>query len=260
MQGFWRTVDNAIDQSNILLEVVDARIPDMTRNKSVENRIQRKMKMFILVLNKADLITEQMKEDYLKKTRSRTVVFVSSKKGKGIMELKKMIVNIARKKRQYGKIKIGVVGYPNTGKSSIINRLTGRASARTSPIPGMTRGVQWIAAEGNIVFLDTPGVMPFGEKDETERALMSVIDPEEMVNPEKAAMKIIELFLRDNKKALEKFYDVKVETDNIEEIFLQICRRKNFLLKGGNLDEARTALAIIRDWQKGNLLLNFMPK
>jgi len=65
------------------------------------------------------------------------------------------------------------------------------------------------------------------------------------------------LFLDNNKRSLEKFYDVKIETDDSFEILLEIGRKKNFLRKGGKVDEVRTALTIIRDWQRGNLLLNF---
>ena len=258
IQGFWRIIDNVIYQSDILLEVVDARMPDLTRNKNVENKIQRERKTFILVLNKSDLITKNMRTDFLKNSKSKEVVFVSCKKRMGITALKKVIFNLSRKKRYLDKTRVGVVGYPNTGKSSIINSLTGRSAAKTSPIAGLTRGIQWIRGEGNLMFLDTPGVMPLDEKDETEQALMSARDPNKLENPDLAAMKIIQLFLDNNRKGLEKFYGVKVETDDTLEILLEIGKKRNFLLKGGKIDEGRTALTIIRDWQRGNLLLNFM--
>jgi ribosome biogenesis GTPase A len=105
------------------------------------------------------------------------------------------------------------------------------------------------------MFLDTPGVIPLDEKDETEQALMSVIDPDKLENPDLAAMKIIQLFLDSNRNGLEKFYDVKAE-GNAEKILIEIGRKKHFLQKGGEVDETRTALAIIRDWQRGRLLLN----
>jgi len=258
MRDFWRIVDNVIYQSDVLLEVVDARMPDLTRNKKVENKIQRKRKTFILVLNKSDLITKKMRDDFLKNSKSKKVVFVSCKKGMDIIDLKKMIFNLSRKKRYLDRIRVGVVGYPNTGKSSVINALTGRSAAKTSPVAGLTRGVQWIKGKGNLMFLDTPGVIPLDEKDEAEQALMSVIDPNKLENPDLAAMKIIQLFLDNNRKSLEKFYGVKVETDDTLEILLEIGKKKNFLWKGGKIDEGRTALTIIRDWQRGNLLLNFM--
>jgi hypothetical protein len=257
MREFWRIVDSVIYESDVLLEIVDARMPNLTRNKKVENKIKRKRKTFILVLNKSDLITKRMKKIFLKKTKSKAVVFVSCKDWTGIRELKEMIFGMVRKKRPWGNIGVGVVGYPNTGKSSVINALTGRSAAKTSPIAGLTRGVQWIRGKGNIMFLDTPGVIPLDEKDESEQALMSVIDPNKLENPDLTAMKIIQLFLDNNKKSLEKFYDVKIDIDDTFEILLEIGKRKNFLWKGGKVDENRTALTIIRDWQRGNLLLNY---
>jgi hypothetical protein len=258
MRNFWRIVDNVIYKSDVLLEVVDARMPGLTRNKKVENKIQRKGKTFILVLNKSDLITDKMRNDFLENSKSKKAVFVSCKKGIGITALKRMIFNLSRKKRHSEKISVGVVGYPNTGKSSVINALTGRSSARTSSVAGLTRGIQWVKGGNNLMFLDTPGVIPPDEKDEAEQALMSVIDPNKLENPDLAAMKIIQLFLDNNRRGLEKFYGVKAETDDTLEILLEIGRKKNFLWKGGKIDEGRAALTIIRDWQRGNLLLNFM--
>ncbi len=255
MRDFWEVVDQVIYESDVLLEVVDARMPNLTRNKKVENKIQSKRKSFILVLNKADLITKEMKEKFLKKFKSKLAVFVSCKDRKGVHELREMISDLARKKQYRDNIGVGVVGYPNTGKSSVINALTGRSAAKISPIAGLTRGVQWIRGEGKLMFLDTPGVIPLYEKDEIDQALMAVIDPNKLKNPDLVAMKIIQLFLENNKKSLKKFYDVKIESDDTFEILLEIGKRKNFLWKGKKVDEVRTALTIIRDWQRGNLLL-----
>jgi hypothetical protein len=199
-----------------------------------------------------------MRIDILKNFKSEEVVFFSCKDRMGIFDLKRIISKIAEKRRYCHYVKVGVVGYPNTGKSSVINVLTGfKEVAKTSPVAGFTKGVQWIKGKGGIMFLDTPGVIPLNEKDETEQALMSVIEPSKLVNSELAAMRIIQLFLNQNKRSLEKFYDVKMDVDDTFEILLKIGKRKNFLRKGGKVDEARTALTIIRDWQRGNLLLNF---
>lgn len=257
MYYFWRMVDRVISDSDILLEVIDARMPDLTRNKRVENKIRRKRKFLVIVMNKSDLITRKMRIDILKKLKSRELAFVSCKSRMGIPTLREIIFDLAKRRRHWDYTKVGVIGYPNTGKSSVINALVGRSVVKTSPIPGLTRGVQWIRGEGEIMFSDTPGVIPFGEKDETEQALMAVIDPNKLANPDLAAMRIIQLFLDYNKRGLEKFYDVKIETDDVSEILLKIGKRKNFLMKGGRVDESRTALAMIRDWQRGNLLLNF---
>jgi hypothetical protein len=256
MRDFWKVVDKVINESDIVLEIIDARMPDLTRNRRIENKVRGKRKYLIVVINKSDLITKEMKKDISKKLKSARSVFISCKLRKGISNLKKMINELAKKRRYWKRIRIGVIGYPNTGKSTVINILAGRKVAKTSPIAGMTRGVQWIRGEGDILFLDTPGVIPLDEKDEVEQALMSVIDPNKIKDPILAAVKIIELFLENNKKGLEKFYKVEIDEEDTLEILLKIGKSKNFLKKGGKIDESRTALTIIRDWQRGKLLLS----
>ena len=256
--NFWRIMDKVIYDSDIILEVVDARMPNLTRNEKLENKIRRKRKFLIIVMNKSDLITGRMKMNFLRMFRPEEAIFVSCKDRVGIPTLKRIIFDLAKRIRYRDYVRVGVIGYPNTGKSSLINALVGfKEVARTSPIAGFTTGIQWVRGKGKIMFLDTPGVIPSDEKDETEQALMSVIDPNKLVNPDIAAMKIIQLFLNYNKKSLEKFYDVKIETDDVSEILLEIGKRKSFLMKGGKVDESRAALTIVRDWQRGNLLLNF---
>jgi ribosome biogenesis GTPase A len=248
-------VDEVIDESDILLEIVDARVPNLTRNRRVESKIWRKRKFLILVMNKSDLITRRMKMEILKKSKAREMIFVSCKKRTGISKLRGMISKLAKKKPHWRNVKVGVVGYPNTGKSTVINALVGRSVARTSSTAGMTRGVQWVKGKGKMMFLDTPGVIPPDEKDEAEKAIMSIIDPNKLVNSDIAAMRIIQLFLDNNKRNLERFYDVKIGNEDTFEILLKIGKRKNFIKKGGEVDEIRTALTIVRDWQNGKLLL-----
>jgi ribosome biogenesis GTPase A len=257
MHRFWRIVDKVIFESDILLEVVDARMPNLTRNKKAESMIRRKRKSLILVINKSDLITRSMRMSFSRNLDSKEAVFVSCKERTGIFALKEMIFRLAEKRRHSNYIKVGVIGYPNTGKSSVINVLSGfKEVAKTSPIAGFTTGVQWIRGKGELMFLDTPGVIPPDEKDETEQALMSIIDPDKLQNPDSAAMRIIQLFIDNNRSGLEKFYGVSAKAGDASEILLEIGRKKNFLVKGGQVDERRTAMAIIRDWQRGSLLLN----
>jgi len=258
IHNFWRIMDKVIYDSDIILEVVDARMPNLTRNENLEDNIRRKRKFLIIVMNKSDLITGRMKMNFLRMFRPKEAIFVSCKDRVGIPTLKGMILDLSKRIRYRDYIRVGVIGYPNTGKSSLINALVGfKEVARTSPIAGFTTGIQWVKGKGKIMFLDTPGVIPSDEKDEAEQALMTIIDPNKLVNPDLAAMKIIQLFLDYNKSSLEKFYDVKIETDDVSEILLKIGKRKNFLMRGGKVDETRIALTIIRDWQRGNLLLNF---
>jgi ribosome biogenesis GTPase A len=253
----WRIVDRVIDESDILLEVIDARMPNLTRNRKVEGKIRRKRKFLILVMNKSDLITWRMRTAILQEYGTKEAILISCKDRRGIVLLRKLISDMARRVRHKGYIGVGVIGYPNTGKSSVINVLVGfKTVAKTSPIAGFTKNIQWVKGRSNIMFLDTPGVIPFGESDEAEQALISAKDPNKLENPDFAAMRIIKLFLDNDKTILEKFYDFKVESNDSNQILLQIGKRRNLLRKGGGVDETRTAMMVIRDWQNGRLLLN----
>src|SRR3990172_5762125 len=130
MDYFWRVVDRVINESDILLEVIDARMPNLTRNKRVEDRIRGKKKFLIIVENKSDLVTRKMRMDILRKSKSKRLVFVSSKDRIGISDLEEMISELDKKKQHWGFTKVGVIGYPNTGKSSIINALVGRSAVK----------------------------------------------------------------------------------------------------------------------------------
>ncbi len=154
-----------IRKADILLEVVDARFPDETRNSEVERDIARSKKPFIIVLNKCDLVSKET----IEKTKSRLsqiapTVFVSCKKRFGATMLRHKILETAGIKGR--DILVGSLGYPNTGKSSVINSVSGKHKAGTSPISGHTKGVQLVSAGSRIMFMDTPGVIPFGENDE----------------------------------------------------------------------------------------------
>ena len=154
MASYQMMVKDVIRKADIRLEVIDARFPDETRNSEVERDVTRSKKPFIIVLNKCDLVSK----DILEKTKSRLskiapTVFVSSKTRFGTTMLRHQILVTAGIKGR--DILVGSLGYPNTGKSSVINGVAGRHKASTSPISGHTKGVQLINAGSRILFLDT---------------------------------------------------------------------------------------------------------
>ncbi len=251
MKHYWNLVDKVIRDSDIILEVVDARMPELTRNIKVENKARYFRKPFIIVLNKSDLITERMKKIIGRKLKKANFVFVSSRQGTGFNRLRKKIHELGKDKKR---IYVGVVGYPNTGKSSIINCLVKKKKARTSSIAGFTKGIQWISG-GKLALFDTPGVIPIDERDEVKQAIISVISPSQIKNPDLVAINIIKMFLSSNRQALEKNYKIKILNRDAEEILFSIGKSMNYLIKGGDIDVTRTAIRIINDWQNGRLLL-----
>jgi len=253
MTGYHVMVAEVILRADILLEVIDARFPDETRNSEVERDIARSKKPLIIVLNKCDLVPK----DTLERTKSRLsktapTVFVSCKKRHGTTMLLHAILEHTDIKGR--DILVGVLGYPNTGKSTVINVLAGRHKAPTSPISGYTKGIQLVKAGSHIMLLDTPGVFPFEERDQYIQGVLGVKDATNLKDPVGVAMKIIERFLAGNRTPLETFYNVKVEGLDSYDALLVIGKKCNFLMKKGEVDETRAAVRIINDWQKGMLL------
>ena len=145
------------------------------------------------------------------------------------------------------------VGYPNVGKSSVINALVKRARTKVSSIAGTTKGVQWVSTP-SFKILDSPGVIPFDERDEALIAFLGAKNPEKLKQPERAAIRFIGLLKKQYPKLLENFYGIPEEKDE-NDIFMDIGKKKHFLVKGGEIDMRRTALGIIRDWQLGKIFI-----
>lgn len=252
MASYKALVKDVIKKADVLLEVVDARFPDETRNLEVEHEIVRLNKPFIIVINKCDLVSREK----LEKTKARLLkiaptVFVSSKDRSGTTILRHQILESARIKGR--EILVGTLGYPNVGKSSVINSVTGRHRASTSPISGHTKGVQNVDAGSRIMFIDTPGVIPFGEKDEYTQGLLGVKDANHLQDKIGVSLKIIEKILTENKTVLESLYHISIENESPYDVLELIGKQCNFLQKRGEVDETRTATRIINDWQTGLL-------
>ncbi|HEY3363214.1 MAG TPA: GTPase [Methanosarcina sp.] len=254
MVSYKALVKDVIKKSDVLLEVIDARFPDETRNSEVELEIIRLNKPFIIVINKSDLVSrEKLEKTKVRFSRIAPVIFVSSKDRSGTTMLRHQILASASMK---GKdILVGTLGYPNVGKSSVINGVTGRHRASTSSVSGHTKGVQHVDAGSRIMFIDTPGVIPFDEKDEYLQGLLGIKDVTHLKDHIGVSLKILEKMLAENKAALESFYNITIENETSYDVLELIGKQCNFLQRKGEVDETRTATRIINDWQNGLLLI-----
>ena len=242
MVNYWYLVNRVIEGADILLLIIDSRMPELTRHKEIEMKIKQRRKKLIYVLNKCDLVKKQDSEA-LKNTFEPSV-FVSSKEKYGGTILFKKIMELSKGENCI----VGVLGYPNVGKSSVINMLKGKKSASVSPHSGHTRGIQFVKAKGKIKLLDTPGVLPFNEKDILKQVLIGSKNPEHLKEPDYFAMKLIE----ESPKMFEKYCDEKYEGDAFE--FLEkVAKKRNVLIKGGGPDLPRMARQLLYDWQRGKI-------
>jgi len=273
----WDLVKRIITESDLVLEVLDSRLVELSRNEEVERLIENIGRPMIFVINKSDLVPiEKIKEQADKLREKGEVVFISTKKkGSGkilLYMIKKVFKKYGKrefevrdkfdKKPQYREaradIVVGVLGYPNVGKSSIINILAHKKKAKVSKKSGTTHGIHWISINPEIKLIDSPGVIPLQKEDEIRYGLIGAKDTEALKNPEIVAYAIIKLFLEKNQKAFEEFYkiDMTAMTGSVEDIINKIAEKKSYLLKGGIFDENRAIMVIVRDWQQGKLRLS----
>lgn len=279
MEPYWDLVKRIILESDIVLEVLDARLVELSRNEEVENLIKEIGRPVIYVVNKSDLVNkERLDSQIIAFGGDKEIVFVSNKNKSSYKILLSKITNVFSK---YGKrpdfqedypeakskhriaeadIVVGVLGYPNVGKSSIINGLAHKKKIKVSKKPGTTHGINWIRISDKIKLIDSPGVIPLKREDEIRYGLIGARDSERLKNPEIVSNAIIKLFLRKNRNLFEKFYGIKLNEDEIKNedsysIINKIADKKRFLLKGGVLDENRASQLIIKDWQDGRLRL-----
>lgn len=240
---YWNLVNKVLREADIIILVLDARMPLETRNVEIENKVNALGKTLIYVINKsdlADLVTLKALKKQFKKS-----VFISAKKHTGLNKLRE-ILGVEAKKVKFETVRVGVLGYPNVGKSSLINSLKGRESAPVSSISGYTKSIRNVRASGKIMFLDTPGVIPYNEKDNVKHSMIGTVDHSREKDPDLVVMQLIKTF----PGLIGEYYDV-VENDDIIE---SIAKKRNLLKKGNEPDISRTARMILKDWQTGKIV------
>jgi ribosome biogenesis GTPase A len=245
MTNFWKIVKRVINDADVILLVLDARLVEQTRNNEIEANVKKTGKPLIYVLTKCDLVEKEDAEKW--KKILKPCVFISSKDYLGVNLLKERIFIESKKSEIKGSVRVGVLGYPNVGKSSLINALKGKSSATVSSNSGQTRGVMKVRSRG-IIFLDTPGVIPYMEKDAVKQAITGTIDFNKAKNPDLIVMEIME----QNPGKIEIFYGVEEKEDN-EETIEDIAIKYHLLAKGGKPDTLRAARKILKDWQTGKI-------
>jgi hypothetical protein len=247
-------VKEVIRISDIVLEVLDARFINETRNKELERMISELGKKIVFVLNKADLVDVPALQQSGKLEELRPYVFISCRTKEGVKELRTRIKIEAKRMKQERATHIGIIGYPNTGKSSIINVLAGGGRAPTAAEAGFTKGMQKIRLAKGILLLDTPGVMPEKEAPahQTQHAkklsLIGVKTFDKAKNPELVVFQLMKAY----PGVLEKFYGIDAEGDS-EKLIEELGKRYKFLAKGGKIDSDRAARMILKDWQFGKI-------
>jgi nuclear GTP-binding protein len=251
----WGELYKVIDSSDILLHVLDARDPIGTRCHSVETYLakEKKTKKIIYILNKVDLVPGWVAARWVKhlsKTHP-TIAFhasINNSFGKGsLIQLLRQFSNLMSEKKQ---ISVGFIGYPNVGKSSIINTIKSKKVCKVAPIPGETKVWQYIALMKRIYLIDCPGIVPPSSKDtESQKVLKGVVRVEHLSAP---ADNIPVLLSRVRPEYITRTYGVEGWTD-AEDFLTMLAQKRGKLGKGGEAHLNTVAIMVLNDWIRGRI-------
>ncbi|XP_072762494.1 uncharacterized protein Ns2 [Anoplolepis gracilipes] len=250
----WNELYKVIDSSDVILQVLDARDPMGTRSPPVEKylKTEKPHKHLIFILNKVDLVPTWVTQRWVAILSKEypSVAFHASLThpfGKGsLINLLRQFAKLHVDKKQ---ISVGFIGYPNTGKSSIINTLRSKKVCKVAPIAGETKVWQYITLMRRIYLIDCPGVVYPSTETDTEKVLKSVVRVELVQNPEDYIASVLE---RVKPEYMRKTYKIDKWEDHVD--FLEkLARRSGKLLKKGEPDITIVARMVLNDWQRGKL-------
>ena len=261
---------------DIVIELLDARIPISSQNPDIAEITKNKKK--IIVLNKCDLADEKQNKRWVEYFKAKNIpaVLTDSNSGKGIEECVRKIEKImaenlkgqAEKGRIGRKIKAMVLGIPNVGKSSFINRISKKTSAGVGNKPGVTKQKQWIRINEKIELLDTPGVLwPKFEREEVALHLaFTGTIKEDILQRTEIAYYLVKFLIENYPKQLCERYKLteeyiheqledeeRPENENIYEIFLAIGKKRGSIISGGNIDDEKTARILLDEFKNGKI-------
>ncbi len=246
-----RMIEDNLKLIDVVVEILDARIPFSGRNPNFDDIIRNKPRL--IVLNKADLADKSRTKIWINKYAEQglKVIPISCATGLGIntvlSEARAVVQDKIDREKEKGRnrtLKLMMVGIPNVGKSSLINRLVGKASTKTGDRPGVTRGKQWLRIKGDAELLDTPGILPpkFDNQEVAMRLAYTGAIRDEIMNTELLAYSLCE-YLRDNySEDLCTRYKL-ASVDGLEgyEILENIGKKRGFVISGGEIDMERAA-------------------
>lgn len=250
----WGELYKVLDSSDVIIQVLDARDPMGTRSKNIETYLKKEKpwKHLIFVLNKCDLIPTWVTKRWVAVLSHDypTLAFhasLTNSFGKGsLIQLLRQFGKLHTDKKQ---ISVGFIGYPNVGKSSIINTLRSKKVCNVAPLAGETKVWQYITLMRRIFLIDCPGVVYPSEDSETDIVLKGVVQVEKIRNPEDHIGAVLE---RAKAEYIQKTYRIPSWT-NAEDFLEKLALRTGKLLKGGEPDLPTVSKMVLNDWQRGRI-------
>lgn len=260
-----RLMKESLPLIDAVCELVDARVPESSRNPDLDGIIGSKPR--IVLLNKCDLADERATARKIKELAERgvTALPVDCRSGKGLEKFEPAVREVLKDKIKAnadkgmaGKpLRVMVVGIPNTGKSSFINRMAGKYRAKVADKPGVTRGNQWFAIGSGIELLDTPGVLwPKFEDPQVGLKLAFIGSIKETtLDIQELAVSLLSVMQKNYPDRLEQRYKVGGVQDVQEpyELLEMIAAKRGMLLRKGEYDTERAAVMLLDEYRSGKL-------
>lgn len=255
-----RMLQENISLVEIVIELLDARIPYSSKNPDIDNLAANKHR--IIVLNKCDLanpdITKQWQEYY--KEKGFNVITASSLSGKGLDDIINISNTLMKPKvealKARGRIsyptRAMILGIPNVGKSTLINRYAGKTAAKTADKPGVTRGKQWIKIKNNFELLDTPGILwpKFDDKAVGLKLAFTGAINDDIIDMTLLAYAFINIIKKITPECLKDRYKIEFDQRNTcAEILDLIAIARGFKMKGNKLDMERAAITLMDEFR-----------
>lgn len=261
-----RQMQEELKLIDVVIEILDARIPYSSKNPDIDRMANGKSR--ILLLNKADLADEKKTAEWKKyyEAKGFFVAAINSKNGTGVKEtvgiINKACAAKLEKDRKKGilarPLRAMIAGIPNSGKSTFINALAGKACTKTGNKPGVTTGKQWIRINRDVELLDTPGILWPKFEDQSIGLKIAFIGSinDDILYPEEMAYELIKVLKKDYPGVIDKRYmttETLEQAEDPNEIIQKIALNRGCLKKGGEADILKASKLIIEDFRSNRL-------
>ena len=254
-----RKIKEILPLIDAVAEVVDARVPNASRNPEIKELIEGKP--HIILLNKCDMADKSVTEDWIKHYKSQGIIAIAidCKSGKGLNSFKDTVKTALKekleayvKKGMVGKpLRVMVVGIPNVGKSSFINKIAGKTRAKVENRPGVTRGNQWFTIDKQLELLDTPGVLwpKFEDKEVGEKLAFTGAVKDKILDIELLAMRLLENLSENYRNLLiARYGELDFDCDSYD-LLCQIGKKRGMVIRGGETDTERAANMLLEEYR-----------
>ena len=260
-----RMIASNLSLVDAVVEIVDARAPLSSRNPEMDSMTRGKPR--IILLNKSDLADDRATQKWIAyfKAHGAEALAVDCKSGKGLKNflpavkenvLAELMEKRARNHMTGAPIRLMIVGIPNVGKSSLINKMAGSKRAKAEDRPGVTRTKQWVKLGDNVEMLDMPGVLwpKFDDQQTALRLAFTGAISDDILDSESLAMELLVQLAGNYPDSLKQRYKIEIEdNDGGLELLEKVGRKRGMVISGGEIDTERAAITVVDEYRAGKL-------